>query len=142
MKPKHQARGAEQNGRGGAMKPQWKAMGSYGTIGLELVLSIMFGLFAGRWLDGKLDTGPWLALLGFAFGTAAGFRALWRGWKEMQAVTRQEEKEEGNPAPMYPKEDEPDDRPADTEGSEEEAVTGDDGEGEPEKKPPSNGSAQ
>lgn len=80
-------------------------MGSYGTIGLEFVLSVMLGLFGGRWLDGKLDTTPWLAVLGFGFGLAAGFRAIWRAYKEMQAITRQEEKEEGNPAPMYPKEE-------------------------------------
>lgn len=105
---------------------QWKAMGSYGTIGLEFVLSIMLGLFGGRWLDGKFDTGPWLAVLGFGFGLAAGVRAIWRAWSEMQAITRQEEKEEGNPAPMYPKKDERDVDETSDESSDDEESSGDD----------------
>jgi ATP synthase protein I len=56
----------------------WKDIGSYGTVGLELALSVLFGLLGGQWLDGKLGTEPWLAGLGFGFGVAAGFRALWR----------------------------------------------------------------
>jgi ATP synthase protein I len=84
---------------------EWKAFGSYGTIGLEFVLSIMLGLFGGRWLDGRLGTGPWLAIIGFGLGVAAGFKAIHRGWKEMQQITAQEEREEGNPAPVFPKEE-------------------------------------
>jgi F0F1-type ATP synthase assembly protein I len=80
---------------------QWKAAGSYGTIGLELVLCLMIGLFGGRWLDGKWGTEPWLTVVGFCFGLAAGAKAIHRGWKEMQAVTAQEEREEGNPQPRY-----------------------------------------
>lgn len=79
----------------------WKASGSYGTIGLELVLCILVGLFGGRWLDGKFGTEPWLAVLGFFFGLAAGAKAIWRGYKEMQAATEREEREEGNPAPRF-----------------------------------------
>lgn len=79
----------------------WKAGGSYGTIGLELVLCIMVGLFGGRWLDGKLGTEPWLGVVGFCFGLAAGAKAIHRGWKEMQDVTAREEREEGNPQPRF-----------------------------------------
>ena len=83
------------------MSAQWKAAGSYGTIGLELVLSLMVGLFGGRWLDGKWGTEPWLTVIGFCFGLAAGAKAIHRGWKEMQEVTAREEREEGNPQPRY-----------------------------------------
>ena len=142
MNRKHQTRGAAGRDEkptgtapglpvGRLSNKQWKPMGSYGTIGLEVVLSIMFGLFGGRWLDGKYGTGPWLAILGFAFGLAAGVRAIWRAWSEMQAITRQEEKEEGNPAPMYPKEeDDDDDDESSDESSDEESSPGDDGAGE------------
>jgi F0F1-type ATP synthase assembly protein I len=85
---------------------QWRAAGSYGTIGLELVLCLMVGLFGGRWLDGKLGTDPWLSVVGFCFGLAAGAKAIHRGWKEMQEVTAREEREEGNPQPRYDPDDE------------------------------------
>ena len=84
----------------------WKASGSYGTIGLELVLCILVGLFGGRWLDGKLGTEPWLAVVGFFFGLAAGAKAIHRGYKEMQQATLREEREEGNPAPRFDPDDE------------------------------------
>ena len=48
------------------------------TVGLELVLSILFGLLGGRWLDGRLGTEPWLMLLGFIVGLATAVRFLLR----------------------------------------------------------------
>jgi hypothetical protein len=80
---------------------EWKAAGSFGTLGLEIVLSIMFGLFAGRWLDDRFETRPTLAVIGFVFGVAAAVKAVVRTWRQMQAVTREEEREEGNPAPLF-----------------------------------------
>lgn len=83
------------------MKDEYKAVGSWGTLGLEIVLSIMLGLFGGRWLDGKLGTDPWLAALGFFFGCGAAAKAVLRTTKEMQAITQREEKEKGNPSPSW-----------------------------------------
>lgn len=65
---------------------------SYATVGLELVLSILFGYFGGRWLDEKLHTHGWLTWLGFGFGVAAGFRAVYRA--AMQAKREAEEEDE------------------------------------------------
>lgn len=79
-----------------------KMMGSYGTIGLEIVLSVLLGLFGGMKLDGWLHTSPWMTLLGFGFGCAAGGRAVYRSWKDMQAAAKREEAEEGNPAQLFP----------------------------------------
>jgi ATP synthase protein I len=56
---------------------------SYSTVGLELVLSVLFGFFGGRWLDGKFGTDPALALVGLVFGAAAGFRSLFRAARRM-----------------------------------------------------------
>ncbi|AUX47910.1 hypothetical protein SOCE26_094360 [Sorangium cellulosum] len=83
------------------MKQEWKAVGSYGTVGLEVVLSILIGLFVGRWLDAKLGTDPYLSVLWFFFGLGAAGKAVYRSWKEMQAVAAREEREQGNPAPLY-----------------------------------------
>lgn len=65
----------------------WKGVGSYGTIGLEMVLSVLFGMFGGRWLDGRFDTAPYLMLIGFGFGVAAAIRALLRAMAEMRRQT-------------------------------------------------------
>lgn len=73
------------------MRKDLKAMASsYSTVGLELVLSIIVGFLGGRWLDGKLGTHPWLSLVGFFFGVAAGFRTLWRAGRRMQRETERD----------------------------------------------------
>lgn len=78
---------------------------SMATLGMELVLSIAVGFFAGRYLDGKLGTAPWLSVVGFLFGIGASVKAIHRAWAQMQAIAKIEEREQGNPAPMYPSED-------------------------------------
>jgi F0F1-type ATP synthase assembly protein I len=62
-----------------------KRQTSYATVGLEFVVSIIFGFLGGRWLDGKLGTHPWLALTGLVFGLVAGFRFIYRAAKRMNA---------------------------------------------------------
>ena len=85
------------------MKPELKAIGSFGTVGLEIALSILLGTYAGYWGDGKLGTSPALVILGFGFGCAAAIKVVLRAYREMQAVARQEEREQGNPAPLFEK---------------------------------------
>lgn len=63
-------------------------MGRYGTVGLEVVLSVIVGLVVGRLLDQRLGTGGWLTLLGVVYGVAAGVRALYRA---AQRATREAE---------------------------------------------------
>ena len=92
------------------MKDQYKAVGSWGTLGLEIVLSILIGYFGGHWLDGRAGTDPWLSIVGFFFGCAAAGKAIHRTWKEMGAVTAREEREHGNPAPLYESAKDRDDR--------------------------------
>jgi F0F1-type ATP synthase assembly protein I len=48
------------------------------SVGLELAISVLLGLFGGRWLDGRLGTEPWLMLVGICVGFAAGMRAIVR----------------------------------------------------------------
>jgi ATP synthase protein I len=90
------------------MKDEYKAIGSWSTLGLEIVLSILLAFFGGRWLDGRLGTEPWLSVIGFFFGCAAAVKAILRTLAEMKAVTLREEREHGNPAPRYER---PRDRP-------------------------------
>jgi ATP synthase protein I len=73
------------------MQQDWKGLSRYATVGLEFGLSLLVGLFAGRWLQTKLGTGNWLTFLGFGFGIAAGYRAIYRA---AQAANREAEREE------------------------------------------------
>ena len=61
---------------------------------LGAALSILVGLFGGRWLDQKLGTGPWLALAGFGFGVAAGVRAIYRAARAANQEAERESNEE------------------------------------------------
>jgi ATP synthase protein I len=56
---------------------QLKAFARVGALGIELALSVVIGLLAGRWLDGKLSTEPYLTLVGLILGVIAGFRSLY-----------------------------------------------------------------
>jgi len=42
------------------------------SIGLLVLVSTFIGMFFGNWLDGKLHTKPWLALVFTILGLAAG----------------------------------------------------------------------
>lgn len=79
----------------------YKGLGGYGTLGLEMVLSVMIGLFGGRWLDGRFGTDPWLMWIGFGFGIGAAVRAIQRALVLMRREAAREEKLEGNPEPLY-----------------------------------------
>ena len=73
------------------MQQDWKGINRYATVGIEFALSLLVGLFGGRWLQGKLGTGNWLTFVGFGFGIAAGYRAIYRA---VQAANREAEREE------------------------------------------------
>jgi hypothetical protein len=85
----------------------YKSLGGYGTLGLEIVLSVLLGLFGGRWLDERYGTDPWLSLLGLFFGSGAAVRAVQRTQRALRRVAEREEREQGNPRPSF---DSPKDR--------------------------------
>ncbi len=67
------------------------------SVGIELALSVLLGLFAGRWLDKKLDTAPWLMILLLCVGFAAGLRSLMR---TMDRAGRAADKAEADAKPL------------------------------------------
>ena len=75
------------------MKQNWKGLGTYGAVGLEFAISVLFGLFVGQWLDTKLGT-HFIALLGFCFGLAAGVRAIWRATQQANRDLEKYDREE------------------------------------------------
>ena len=58
-------------------RPAFNALGLVG-VGLELMVAVVLLLAAGRWLDVRWGTEPWLMLLGAALGMAVGFYGLFR----------------------------------------------------------------
>jgi ATP synthase protein I len=68
------------------MAQPWKAVGRYGTVGFELILSIAIGWWVGHWLDSKFFPGRWYLTLAFTIGGVyTGFRALYKTAKKMEA---------------------------------------------------------
>ena len=53
-------------------------LGTYGTVGLEMVLGLMLPCWVGIKADEHFDTEPYLLLLGFVLGVAHGVRVVSR----------------------------------------------------------------
>jgi F0F1-type ATP synthase assembly protein I len=79
----------------------YKGLGGYGTLGLEIVISFLLGLFGGRWLDDRYGTSPWLFFAGTGLGAVLSIKAILRTTKLMRRVAEREEREQGNPKPLY-----------------------------------------
>ncbi len=60
------------------------AWGLYGAVGFQLATMVVAGLLLGDWVDDKLGTSPWLALVGLLVGSVGGFFNLIRilKWKQ------------------------------------------------------------
>jgi F0F1-type ATP synthase assembly protein I len=79
----------------------WKKAGSYSTVGLELSLSILLGLYFGQWLDEKYDLSPWMTLFWSTAGVAAGIRSLYRALQRANREAEAEQKAEEEAAQKY-----------------------------------------
>ena len=76
--------GPKENAESLMAKP-WMEVGRYGSVGLELVLTILIPAGVGHWLDGRYwGNRGWGAAVGFLLGIAVGFRNLVRTAKGMQ----------------------------------------------------------
>jgi ATP synthase protein I len=74
----------------------YKDIGRYGTVGIELIVSMALGYYAGRWVDGKLGSDGIAAGVGAFLGVVVGFYSLWKASKTMMRdVERAEKKERG-----------------------------------------------
>jgi ATP synthase protein I len=48
----------------------------YGSLGIEMAAAVLIGTLMGYWADKWLGTQPWILIVGFILGAAAGFRNL------------------------------------------------------------------
>lgn len=65
--------------------------GRLSSVGIELGVATIAGLLLGAWVDRRVDTAPYGALLGLLLGAAAGFRALLRAVAVDQAEAERRE---------------------------------------------------
>jgi ATP synthase protein I len=59
-----------------------RELGYFASLGMSIALSIVIGLFLGRWLDSKFDTDPVFMFIGLAMGIAAGFSNILRAGRK------------------------------------------------------------
>lgn len=57
----------------------------FAGIGLQFVVSMLGGLYAGQWLDRKLGTAPWLLIIGVFSGAGLSFYSMYRKLMAAQA---------------------------------------------------------
>jgi hypothetical protein len=68
-----------------AMARPWVEIGRYGSVGIELVLTILILGGLGHWLDTRYwGASGWGSGVGFLLGVAVGFRNLMRTAAHMQ----------------------------------------------------------
>lgn len=60
-----------------------RTIGALSTVGLSFVLAIVLGAWFGRMLDTWLGTSPWLFILFFFLGLAAGVLNVYRTTKKV-----------------------------------------------------------
>ncbi len=59
--------------------------GEFAGLGLQFVVAILGGLYAGQWLDRKLGTAPWLLIIGVFLGAGLSFYSMYHKLMTAQA---------------------------------------------------------
>jgi ATP synthase protein I len=90
----------------------YRGLAGFGTIGLEIALSIGLMGLLGWWLDKRWNTSPALLLVGLGLGVAVAIKAVVRVMRLLKKVAEKEEREQGNPTPLYESNAERDERRA------------------------------
>jgi ATP synthase protein I len=75
------------------IRKQLKDVGRLSAVGIEVVISTLLGLWAGSWLDGKLNTAPYLKIIGLIIGTIAGFKSVYQTARKATRRGQNERKE-------------------------------------------------
>jgi len=61
------------------------------TVGIEMVLAVTIGLFAGQALDEALGSGPWMTIFLVAVGCGAAVKAIARTIRTVKQELAQEQ---------------------------------------------------
>jgi len=73
----------------------WNAFMTYGTLGLEMGLSVAIGIGIGYYLDRYFGTAPILTLVFLIFGLIAGMKRLYTLWKQMEKEDNERNDDKG-----------------------------------------------
>ncbi|MES2177868.1 MAG: AtpZ/AtpI family protein [Gemmatimonadota bacterium] len=60
-------------------------LGEYSGVAFQFAISILVFVYAGQWLDRKLDTAPWLLIIGVFFGAGLSFYSMYTKLMAVQA---------------------------------------------------------
>lgn len=79
-------------------KQHWaRALSDAMNLATTVAASVAVGYLGGKWLDGKFDTTPWLAVVGFLLGVATSMKVMWeRSMKDSSKSAFDEKNNEGN----------------------------------------------
>jgi putative Mn2+ efflux pump MntP len=72
----------------------WRDYGRYGTVGIELIVTMALGYYGGRYLDARVRGHGWVTFIGFGLGVIVGFRAIFAAGRHMQRDIERAEKED------------------------------------------------
>jgi F0F1-type ATP synthase assembly protein I len=73
----------------------WRDYGRYGTVGIELIVSMALGYYGGRYLDARISGHGWVTVVGSLLGIAVGFRAIFVAGHRMQRDVERAERADG-----------------------------------------------
>lgn len=65
-------------GRSKHERSGWTETANLSTAGLTIVIASVIGYFGGHWLDERLHTAPWLAVVGLLLGSGGGLLQLFK----------------------------------------------------------------
>jgi ATP synthase protein I len=90
----------------------FREYGRYGSVGIELIVSMGLGYYGGRAIDTRVGAGGWVTFIGFLLGVAVGFRSIFAAARYMQRdIAREERRARGEDPWQHdpPKGEDPDD---------------------------------
>ncbi|MFI5299503.1 MAG: AtpZ/AtpI family protein [Polyangiales bacterium] len=77
------------------MSSKYRDLGDVGAVGIEFVLAMMVGYYAGHWLDGKFFGGHgYMTGFGCVVGVGAAFKAIFDAGKRANRRLEELEKSE------------------------------------------------
>jgi ATP synthase protein I len=78
-------------------KKMWRAAGTTGAVGIEIVLAVLVGYIGGQWLDRRFGTAPWLTWAGTVAGVGAAIKALVRVVRHYNKTLAQDDSQQPQP---------------------------------------------
>lgn len=57
----------------------------FAGLGLQFVIAILGGLYAGQWLDRSIGTAPWFLIIGVFLGAGLSFYSMYTKLMKVQA---------------------------------------------------------